>query len=54
MSAADANRKAAAVFGAMAAGASRKPSSYNAGDRTWTTHHGHGSQQDAGQKPDAK
>ncbi|MET8278342.1 hypothetical protein [Micromonospora sp. NPDC005174] len=34
------NRKASAVFGAMAAGASGRRSTYDGRDGTWTTEHG--------------
>ncbi|MEV1013832.1 hypothetical protein AB0I89_24065 [Micromonospora sp. NPDC049801] len=37
---AEVNRKAAAVFGAMAAGASGRRSTYDRRDGTWTTEHG--------------
>lgn len=47
---AEANRKAAAVFGAMAAGASGNRSSYDQRDGTWTTHHG----RDSGSETDSK
>ncbi|WP_433460648.1 hypothetical protein [Micromonospora sp. CA-248212] len=36
----EANRRAAAVFGAMAAGASGRRSTYDRSDGTWTTEHG--------------
>ncbi len=40
----EANRRAAAVFGAMAGGASGRRSSYDQRDGTWTTHHGRGNE----------